>query len=193
MEKDATIANLQAQLAQAHDARHHAEDARKHAEDLLFQANVRITQMETHAMQHPAAPVLSLMKTSTASPMSARGYAPAPTSATFPADTLNSLDTAVNTIASTQDMDALCVRLKAILMHAKQRKVELDHIVQQRKIDELESSLTCPICMDQKKNVSLVPCGHALCRVCADAVSARGNRRCPICREEVRQTNQIFL
>eukprot|EP00026_Physarum_polycephalum_P009594 Phypoly_transcript_09722.p1 GENE.Phypoly_transcript_09722~~Phypoly_transcript_09722.p1 ORF type:complete len:411 (+),score=94.84 Phypoly_transcript_09722:142-1374(+) len=195
IEKDNTIANLQAQLAQANDARIHAEDARKHAEDLLLQANIRLTQQEVNAHRAPSSPTASAPYAgSPANVRASWGYpAQAVPSSAFPTETLNALEAAVNASTSAQDMEALCARLKAVHARAKQRMGELQQIAQQRKIDELESSLTCPICMDQKKNVSCVPCGHALCRACADAVSTRGNPRCPICREEVRSTNPIYL
>jgi hypothetical protein len=192
IEKDNTIANLQAQLAQAHDARLHAEDARKHAEALLLQTNVRLTQIETTA-HHPASPPATTHASAPNAGSARASWGQAIPSSGFPAETLNALESAVNTCTSAKDMEALCARLKAVLARAKQRTSELQQTSQQRKIDELENSLTCPICMDQKKNVSCVPCGHALCRACADAVSTRGNPKCPICRVEVRQTNPIYL
>jgi len=91
-------------------------------------------------------------------------------------------------IRSVPDAESLCTKLKAKLGQAKQRMVTL----QQTKLEELESTLLCPICMDQKKNVSCSPCGHALCRKCSDAILS-ANKKCPICRLDVRQINPIYL
>ena len=110
-----------------------------------------------------------------------------------PVEVLDALDACVNGCTSAQGMDALCGRLRPALARAEQRRGELQQVAQKRKIEELENRLTCPICLDHKKNVSCVPCGHALCRACADAVSSRGNRKCPFCREDVQHTNPIFL
>lgn len=38
----------------------------------------------------------------------------------------------------------------------------------------------CPVCLDNGRNVALVPCGHTLCRECAARV-----RPCPVCRSPI--------
>ena len=194
-EKDTIIANLQANLAQAHDARLFADDARKHTEAMLLQATARLTQLEANATHHSASSTHAHGNSISTRTLAGSAHATSPprTAAASPAAMLDEIAAALHSMTSAQEIDALCVRMKDVLTRAKQRRVELQQVVQQRKIDELESSLTCPICMDQKKNVSCVPCGHALCRACAEAVSGRGNRKCPICREVVQHTNAIYL
>ncbi|XP_010547716.1 PREDICTED: sacsin isoform X2 [Tarenaya hassleriana] len=45
----------------------------------------------------------------------------------------------------------------------------------------------CRICLTNEVDMTLVPCGHVLCRRCASAVS-----RCPFCRLQVAKTIRIF-
>ncbi|KAH7705106.1 E3 ubiquitin-protein ligase MIB2-like protein [Aphelenchoides avenae] len=49
----------------------------------------------------------------------------------------------------------------------KQLKVALENgVVFEKKYEELEEKVRCPICMDREKNVSFA-CGHAYCEQCA--------------------------
>ena len=38
----------------------------------------------------------------------------------------------------------------------------------------------CPICMENKRNIMLLPCKHLFCKTCRDQILKKGN--CPICR-----------
>ncbi|KAI9034563.1 zinc finger, C3HC4 type-domain-containing protein [Hyaloraphidium curvatum] len=50
----------------------------------------------------------------------------------------------------------------------------------------------CMICLDEEREVVLVPCGHAtLCFNCGEDIKRRGN--CPTCRQEVRSIMRVFL
>jgi rubrerythrin len=49
-----------------------------------------------------------------------------------------------------------------------------------------EAPQTCSVCLVEKVNQVLIPCGHiVLCGGCADMIIAVAPRRCPICREEI--------
>lgn len=54
----------------------------------------------------------------------------------------------------------------------------------------------CVMCMDNVKNVLMLPCRHlALCSACETVVANanKGPRECPVCREPVTSTLKIFL
>eukprot|EP01044_Picomonas_judraskeda_P002890 COSAG03_NODE_222_length_10374_cov_5.932360_7_plen_809_part_00 len=46
-------------------------------------------------------------------------------------------------------------------------------------------SFTCPVCWDPVACAARPPCGHMLCRVCAQQLLRDGGARCPQCRAEV--------
>lgn len=48
---------------------------------------------------------------------------------------------------------------------------------------------TCPICMETRPVVALMPCGHAVCGACQQSLT-----QCPLCRENVfGATRGIFI
>ncbi|XP_057525626.1 uncharacterized protein LOC130805043 isoform X1 [Amaranthus tricolor] len=56
-----------------------------------------------------------------------------------------------------------------------------------READMAKSAWQCRICLSAEVDVTLVPCGHVLCRRCSSAVS-----RCPFCRLQVSKTMRIY-
>jgi hypothetical protein len=53
---------------------------------------------------------------------------------------------------------------------------------------------TCSVCLGEKVNRVLIPCGHiVLCGGCADTIIAVAPRRCPICREEIVWSHQVVF
>ncbi|KAJ4961747.1 hypothetical protein NE237_021657 [Protea cynaroides] len=53
--------------------------------------------------------------------------------------------------------------------------------------DTAKAAWVCRICLSAEVDVTLVPCGHVLCRRCSSAVS-----RCPFCRTQTSRTMKIF-
>lgn len=187
-EKEHVISNLQNQLR---DTQHMLLQQQERAHKLSVDLSQAQEAVQRSEMQLVQARNQAAMQRHSSSPsrndlqqLNANGGASA-------SSMLESLD--LERITSLDEAEALCVQLKAKLTQAKARRTTLQQINQQRKIEELESTLMCPICMDQKKNVSCVPCGHALCKACADAMFSRGGKKCPMCRIVVRETNPIFL
>lgn len=41
----------------------------------------------------------------------------------------------------------------------------------------------CAVCLTNEPESALVPCGHVLCTLCAETLTAMGNARCPLCRQ----------
>ena len=46
----------------------------------------------------------------------------------------------------------------------------------------------CPICLERPKDTVLIPCGHVLCKGCAEKIMAV----CPMCRADVKEKNPVF-
>ena len=53
---------------------------------------------------------------------------------------------------------------------------------------------TCSVCLAEKVNRVLIPCGHiVLCGGCADTIIRDGPRRCPVCRAEIVETHHVVF
>eukprot|EP01059_Diplonema_ambulator_P033230 TRINITY_DN685_c3_g1_i1.p1 TRINITY_DN685_c3_g1~~TRINITY_DN685_c3_g1_i1.p1 ORF type:complete len:504 (+),score=57.51 TRINITY_DN685_c3_g1_i1:27-1514(+) len=50
------------------------------------------------------------------------------------------------------------------------------------------TDLECGVCLDKKKDVVLVPCGHLLCDTCAHEVT-----ECPYCRHKIGSRMKVYL
>ncbi|KAG7339087.1 zinc finger C3HC4 type domain containing protein [Nitzschia inconspicua] len=69
-------------------------------------------------------------------------------------------------------------------------RVSLERIVAEQ---ERPPRTDCTVCLDSPVNTAMAPCGHTLCGVCANALTARLNQRCPICRAPFRQMMRIHI
>ena len=56
-----------------------------------------------------------------------------------------------------------------------------------KEADIAKAAWLCRVCLSNEVDVTIVPCGHVLCRRCSSAV-----RRCPFCRLQVSKTIRIF-
>lgn len=54
---------------------------------------------------------------------------------------------------------------------------------------DCESDINCPICMANKKDHVLIPCGHIFCGICIDQF----NHACPLCRQKFTTTIKCFI
>lgn len=56
-----------------------------------------------------------------------------------------------------------------------------------KEADTAKGAWLCRICLTAEVSMTIIPCGHVLCRRCSTAVS-----RCPFCRLQVTKTMRIF-
>lgn len=56
-----------------------------------------------------------------------------------------------------------------------------------READTAKAAWTCRVCLSSEVDITIVPCGHVLCRKCSSAVS-----KCPFCRLQVTKAIRIF-
>lgn len=58
--------------------------------------------------------------------------------------------------------------------------------------DHINQDITCSICMDNIKNIILLPCRHeATCTHCAHQL-LNNKKKCPICRSVINDTFKYF-
>jgi hypothetical protein len=73
----------------------------------------------------------------------------------------------------------------------KKRKVQVEQpVCKPVRVFENEEEPNCVICLDNVKEIILVPCGHyCLCKSCFTKLSevSYGSRKCPMCRQVVVQ------
>ncbi|XP_071734151.1 uncharacterized protein [Rutidosis leptorrhynchoides] len=56
-----------------------------------------------------------------------------------------------------------------------------------KEADTAKAAWLCRICLTNEVDITIIPCGHVLCRRCSSAVS-----RCPFCRLQVSKTIKIY-
>lgn len=56
-----------------------------------------------------------------------------------------------------------------------------------KEAETAKAAWLCRVCLTAEVDITIVPCGHVLCRRCSSAVS-----RCPFCRLQVSKTMRIF-
>ena len=62
-----------------------------------------------------------------------------------------------------------------------------------RKLRQQEASYQCVVCMDAKKTVCLLPCKHmCMCQACTSKIMS-GSALCPVCREAVEDSFEMFI
>ena len=69
----------------------------------------------------------------------------------------------------------------------KKVKKEKDDI--SRSLEALEDSETCIVCMDKKRGVFFIPCGHLVCCAeCSESVD-----ECPMCRKAIGSRKTVYM
>jgi hypothetical protein len=66
--------------------------------------------------------------------------------------------------------------------------------IEKKKAEEkiMEDPSVCVVCMDEKADCCLKPCGHlCLCQTCAIEIHTR-RETCPICRACIQETLKVY-
>lgn len=98
----------------------------------------------------------------------------------------------IQSLSTLDDIEASRHLLKQKMGELKHRKTLLKEEKKKKEQDALKEMLSCPICMDRKKDTILQPCGHPFCKICAEAITARSGK-CPVCRNDVTKMQPFFI
>ena len=60
--------------------------------------------------------------------------------------------------------------------------------------DDVDDASSCVVCLSEKKEICLFPCGHVcLCSFCSEALFSQAVRLCPICRCVLEAKCKVYL
>lgn len=60
-------------------------------------------------------------------------------------------------------------------------------------IEDVPDGQLCVICVMRRRRSAFIPCGHLVCcQGCAIAVEREVAPKCPVCRQEIRNSVRIF-
>ncbi|RVW65131.1 hypothetical protein CK203_035781 [Vitis vinifera] len=82
-----------------------------------------------------------------------------------------------------QDEQAWILGTSTILTPCRMGKADMAA----KEADTAKASWMCRVCLSAEVDITIIPCGHVLCRRCSSAVS-----RCPFCRLQVSKTMKIY-
>ncbi|XP_038718957.1 sacsin isoform X2 [Tripterygium wilfordii] len=92
------------------------------------------------------------------------------------------------------DVEKQSLLQKAITLREQLKESQAAVLLEQEKVDvaakeadAAKAAWICRVCLSNEVDMTIVPCGHVLCRRCSSAVS-----RCPFCRLQVTKTLRIF-
>ncbi|XP_014490933.1 uncharacterized protein LOC106753623 isoform X1 [Vigna radiata var. radiata] len=105
---------------------------------------------------------------------------------------------AVNEILSAagikMDVEKQALLQRTLNLQENLRESQAALVLEQEKVeratkeaDTAKAAWVCRICLSSEVDITIVPCGHVLCRRCSSAVS-----RCPFCRLQVTKAIRIY-
>ncbi|CAH0517173.1 unnamed protein product [Peronospora belbahrii] len=71
-------------------------------------------------------------------------------------------------------------RLEVAEASCRAAATQIDMVMREKK--EVQDSLVCAVCLENKVNRVLIPCGHIYCAVCVEQLPRLS---CPVCRENI--------
>ena len=73
-------------------------------------------------------------------------------------------------------------------------KAELRRQRNAHKDSNIDGSGCCSVCLIEKVEIIIQPCGHACtCRDCANVIMQNVERKCPICRHSIKKIQNVYL
>ncbi|PQP98329.1 sacsin [Prunus yedoensis var. nudiflora] len=92
------------------------------------------------------------------------------------------------------DVEKQSLLQKTLMLQEQLKESQTSLLLEQEKADvaakeadTAKAAWLCRVCLTAEVDITIVPCGHVLCRRCSSAVS-----RCPFCRLQVSKTMRIF-
>ncbi|KAK6241558.1 hypothetical protein SCA6_006947 [Theobroma cacao] len=92
------------------------------------------------------------------------------------------------------DVEKQSLLQKTITLQEQLKESRTALLLEQEKVDiaakeadTAKAAWVCRVCLSNEVDMTIVPCGHVLCRRCSSAVS-----RCPFCRLQVTKTIRIY-
>jgi len=62
-----------------------------------------------------------------------------------------------------------------------------------KKMNKLNTSNVCPLCLTNAVNIYLNPCGHTCCDSCYEKLEANHEKKCFLCRCKIMQKNPLYF
>ncbi|XP_030491993.2 uncharacterized protein LOC115707993 isoform X1 [Cannabis sativa] len=110
------------------------------------------------------------------------------------AELVQAVDEMLSAVGIHMDAEKQSLLQKTITLQEQLKDSETALLLEQEKADvaakeadTAKAAWVCRVCLTAEVDMTMVPCGHVLCRRCSSAVS-----RCPFCRLQVSRTMRIY-
>jgi len=100
---------------------------------------------------------------------------------------LNNLKILSNKIESDKNI------IKARTEYIKSRKDIENNLNLIKKINIINTTNTCPLCLTNQVNIYLNPCGHTCCEECYGRLSSNNENKCFLCRSNIMSKNPLYF
>ena len=81
-----------------------------------------------------------------------------------------------------KESEETLLALNSAIQQAENKLIMLNNKLKKK------DNLSCPICFENKINITLIPCGHCFCSNCIQSSS-----NCYFCRKQIQSKHKIFL
>ena len=83
--------------------------------------------------------------------------------------------------------------ITARINYIKTRKEIDNHLNLIKKINSVNVSNTCPLCLTNSVNIYLNPCGHTCCDDCYGRLLVNNDNKCFLCRSNIMNKNSLYF
>ena len=83
--------------------------------------------------------------------------------------------------------------ITARINYIKTRKEIDNHLNLIKKINSVNVSNTCPLCLTNSINIYLNPCGHTCCDDCYERLLVNNDNKCFLCRSNIMNKNSLYF
>ena len=83
--------------------------------------------------------------------------------------------------------------ITARINYIKTRKEIDNHLNLIKKINSLNVSNTCPLCLTNSVNIYLNPCGHTCCEDCYGRLLVNNDNKCFLCRSNIMNKKSLYF